>query len=352
MEGIIIVFIVIIISILLHYYLNKEQNNKKNKLCPLKILDEEDHVTCFLIFPYNKKNYFLSGQMNGMISFYNGETYKPTILIFEHCEPITSLSNLNDNRILSSSADGTMKKIKILNENRNSKNYLVEFVFYTNKEFIFKSIQINSLDDIISCNISKELILWKKNKNNDNPLYKVEKILINDEYVRDIFQINENIFISTGETLQCWDINNGYKNIKKLLYICKGNNCIYKINKEFTGILMQNDGNILLFDNNELNGVKIIKLSNYTLTCLKSFNNNILLIGFFDINYKKSFINEYIFDGMELKLNKENIYNDNCSKPNWHRINLIDEFDNNIILGIGGEENLRNFGKLMIFYRN
>ena len=262
MEGIIIVFIVIIISIILHYYyLIKEQSNKKDKLYPIKILDEEDHVTCFLIFLFNKKKYFLSGQINGMISFYNGETYKPTILILEHCEPITSLFNLNDNRILSSSADGTMKKIKILNEKRNSKNYLVEFVFYTNKEFIFKGIQINSLDDIISCNISKELILWKKNINNDNPLYKVEKILINDEYVRDIFQINENIFISTGETLQCWDINNGYKNIKKLLYSCKGNNCIYKINKKFTGILMQNDGNILLFDNNELNGIKKIKLS-------------------------------------------------------------------------------------------
>ena len=53
MEGIIIVFIVIIISILFHYYSIKEQNNKKNKLYPMKILDEEDHVTCFLIFLYN-----------------------------------------------------------------------------------------------------------------------------------------------------------------------------------------------------------------------------------------------------------------------------------------------------------
>ena len=52
-----------------------------------------------------------------------------------------------------------------------------------------------------------------------------------------------------------------------------------------------------------------------------------------------------------LKLNKENIYNDDCSNPNWQRINIIEEFDNNIILGIGGEENLRNIGKLLIFYR-
>ena len=58
MEGIIIVFIIIIISILLHYYLIKEQNNKKNKLCPMKILDEEDHVTCFLIFLLIRKNIF------------------------------------------------------------------------------------------------------------------------------------------------------------------------------------------------------------------------------------------------------------------------------------------------------
>lgn len=112
---------------------------------------------------------------------------------------------------------------------------------------------------------------------------------------------------------------------------------------------MQNDGNILLFDNHELNGVKIIQLSNYTLTCLKSLNNNILLIGFFDINYKKSFINEYIFDGMELKLSKEDIYRDDCSKPNWNRINLIEEFDNNIILGIGGEEKFKKYWKIIDF---
>ena len=59
MEGIIIVFIVIIISIILHYYYSiKEQSNKKDKLYPIKILDEEDHVTCFLIFLFKRKNIF------------------------------------------------------------------------------------------------------------------------------------------------------------------------------------------------------------------------------------------------------------------------------------------------------
>ena len=60
-------------------------------------------------------------------------------------------------------------------------------------------------------------------------------------------QINDNIFITSGESLLlCWDTN--YEMIKKLEYKCKGNNCLYKINDEFTGILLENNGDILLFN--------------------------------------------------------------------------------------------------------
>ena len=307
MEAIIITFLVILITIIIYFCIksfNKKGNNNDdniNKIIiskynimpysfskePLKILKEEDHVTCFLCL-LNKK--FLSGQMNGMISLYDDKNFSAISLIIEHCEPISSLIQLHDETILTSSADGTMKKIRLLlnddNSRNNNKEYLVEFVFYTNKEFIFKSIQINNSDDIISCNISKELILWKKNQNDNYPLYKVDKILLNNEYVRDILQITDNIFITCGESLQCWNTDN-YILIKRLLYACKGNNCIYKINDEYTGIFLLKDGDILLFNNKTLIETKIINLTSLSLTCLKSLKNNIIAIGIFDNKNKK-----------------------------------------------------------------
>jgi hypothetical protein len=121
---------------------------------------------------------------------------------------------------------------------------VVEFVFYTNKEFILKSIQIKNSDDIISSNIAKELILWKKTQN-EIELYKVNKILLRDEYAQDILQVNDNTLITSGESIQCWDINN-YKPIKKLKYSTKGSNSIYILNKELTGIFLKNKGSILI----------------------------------------------------------------------------------------------------------
>ncbi len=58
---------------------------------------------------------FLYGQMNGLISIYNNKKkFLFYNIIIEHCEPITSLSELNDNTILISSADGTLRKIRLL----------------------------------------------------------------------------------------------------------------------------------------------------------------------------------------------------------------------------------------------
>ena len=34
---------------------------------------------------------------------------------------------------------------------------------------------------------------------------------------------------------------------------------------------------------------------------------------------------------------------------NWSRINIIEEFDNFVFLGVGGQEKLKNFGKLIIY---
>ena len=377
MNEIIITFIIISICLILFWildYFNKK--NKLNKLSkysfnniPKKILKEEDHVTCLLCL---KNGYILSGQMNGMISVYNLKDLKPIVLIIEHCEPISSLYELNDGTILTSSADGVLIKIKLfLNEdNSRTKKYLVEFVFYTNKEFIFKSIQMNNSDDILSCSISKELILWKKNEN-DFELYKVHKILLKDEIVWDIFQINKNIFITSGESIQCWDIKN-YESIKKLNYNCKGNNSIYKLSDELTGIFLKAKGNILIFNNDDLIGIKIINLTEYSLSSLKLLNNKVIIVGIFDEKNKQSYINQYILNKEYQQLAKEQKNDSNklemikikseevnfadddyyFKEFNWSRINAIEQMNDFVFLGIGGQENMKNIGKLIIFQEN
>ena len=378
MNEIIISLIIISISFLIFWIL--QCINKKNKLKHLskysfknsqyKTLKEEDHVICFLCL---KNGDFISGQMNGMISVYNHKDFNLIFLIIEHCAPVTSLSELNDGTILSSSADGTMKKIMLFindDDNKRNKKYLVEFVFYTNKEFIFKSIQIKNSDDILSCDITKEFILWKKTEN-EIDLYKVNKYLLKEEYVRDIMQINEKIFLTCGESVLCWDVNN-YEIIKKLKYSCKGNNSIYKLSEELTGIFLNTIGDILIFNNKDLAGDKIINLSKFSLTSLKLLTNNTILVGIFDEENKKGFINQYILNTEIEKSEKEktiDFKNVNIIKIkeeqinftendfyfeefNFSRINTIEETNDYIVFGIGGQEKLRNYGKLIIFNKN
>ena len=266
---IVIISICLIIMWLLDFLNKKSKSSGSSKYAfsnrPEKIFQEQDHVTCVLCL---KSGYILSGQMNGMIAVYNSKDLSPVTLIVEHCEPISSLFELNDGTILTSSAEGVLIKIRLFLNEENTRNknkkYLVEYVFYTNKEFIFKSIQLKNSDDILSCNITNELILWKKNEN-EIELYKVHKILLKDEVVWDIFQINDNNFLTSGETLQCWDIKK-YESIKKMKYVCKGTNSIYKLSDELTGIILKSKGDILIFNNNDLIDVKIINLSEYSLS--------------------------------------------------------------------------------------
>ena len=377
MSEIIISIIIIAICLIIFWLI--EYINKKNKINnlseysfknpPKLIIKEEDQVTCILCL---KKDYILTGQINGMISVYSYNDFTPVALIFEHCEVITSLCELNDGTILSSSADGTLRKIRLLiNENKNKKKkYLVEFVFYTNEQLIFKSIQIKNSDDILSCNITKELTLWKKTTGNELDLYKVNKILLNNEDVWDIFQINDNVFITCGESLRCWDVKK-YELIKKFDYHCRGSNS-YKINDDITGIFLRSVGDILLFNNNELIPMKKINLSQFCLTSLKVLKNNTILVGIYDEKNKTCFINQYILNikqnnseekdfndinkidmikikEEEVKYTDEDFYFDEF---NWSRINTIEEIDDFVLLGIGGQERLKNMGKLIIFDKN
>ena len=377
MNEIIISFIIIVICLIIFWLI--EYINKKNKINSLSeysfkkppklIIKEEEQVTCILCL---KKDYILTGQLNGMISVYSYNNFTPLALIVEHIEIITSLCELNDGTILSSSADGTLRKIRLkINENKDKKKkYLVEFVFYTNEQLIFKSIQIKNSDDILSCNITKELTLWKKTTGDELDLYKVNKILLKGEDVWDIFQINDKVFITCGKCLRCWDVKK-YELIKKLDYYCRGSGA-YKINDNITGIFLRKLGDILLFNNNELSAIKLINLSQFCLTSLKVLKNNTILVGVYDEKKKTSFINQYILNieqnnseeiksndinkiemikikEEEVKYTDEDFYFDEF---NWSRINTIEEIDDFVLLGVAGQEKLKNMGKLIIFDKN
>ena len=184
-------------------------------------------------------------------------------------------------------------------------------------------------------------------------------------------QVNDNILITSGESVQCWDINN-YKPIKKLKYSTKGSSSIYKINEILTGIFLKNKGDILIFNNNDLHEVKIINLTKFSLTSLKSLTNKTILVGIFDEQNKKSSINQYMiniennnseeekqidFNNIEMiELKKEtiNYVEDDFyfEGLNWSRINTIEEIENYVILGIGGQEKMKNYGRLIIFEKS
>ena len=132
---------------------------------------------------------------------------------------------------------------------------------------------------------------------------------------------------------------------------------------------MKNNGDILLFNNNDLIGITIINLSKFSLTSLKLLRNTTILVGIFNEQNKKSFINQYIikannqkreknekekFEMIKIKEEEVNFTEDDIyfNEFDWSRINTIDEIDNFVVLGIGGQEKMRNFGKLMIFKKN
>ena len=334
---------------------DKLSSNSKKYLSfskPFKILPEEDHVTCILTL---KNNYIISGQMNGMLSVYSPKDFKPIMLIIEHDEPITSLCELHDSSILTSSADGTMKKIRLFPENKNMQ-YNIEFVFCTNNQFIFKSIELSN-NDILSSNLTKEFILWKIN----NKEYKLEKILFKEEYIRDFLQLNDNFFMTAGEALQIWNISD-YTRFKRLVFDCNTNNCLYKLNNDFTAVILQTENCILLFDNINLIDFKKIYIYDFIVTFTKIVNNKILLIGEYDNHNKISYICQFLVDDLKKFEGKdeqceclskiEGIVKIDKKNNNWQRINCVGAINDYVIFGFGGEENKRNSGKLTLFKKN
>ena len=128
MNEFIISFMIISLFALIFWII--EYINKKRKLknlsdysfsnSPHKILKEEDHVICFLFL---KNGYFLSGQMNGMISVYNYKDFSIFALILEHCEPITSLFEMNDGKILTTELTSTGYYVVEINEKYTAEMY-------------------------------------------------------------------------------------------------------------------------------------------------------------------------------------------------------------------------------------
>ena len=70
---------------------------------------------------------------------------------------------LKDKSILTSSFDHTMKKIRITNSN----SYIVDYVFSTLKDVVYKGIELNN-NDIVSISFRGNIDIFKKNGKNNN----------------------------------------------------------------------------------------------------------------------------------------------------------------------------------------
>ena len=91
------------------------------------------------------------------------------------------------------------------------------------------------------------------------------------------------------------------------------------------------------------------------MTCIKELPNQIIIIGIFDAKNKKSFISQCILNNKKIsnedKNNEPAIINLKTEyvDGNWQRINIIDEIDDKIFLGFGGEKDNKYFGQIIIF---
>ena len=54
--------------------------------------------------------------------------------------------------------------------------------------------------------------------------------------------------MTAGEALQIWNISD-YTRFKRLVFDCNTNNCLYKLNNDFTAVILLTENCILLFDN-------------------------------------------------------------------------------------------------------
>jgi hypothetical protein len=313
-----------------------------DKISKINSIKFNNGISCLLEM---SSDIFVAGNLIGDIKIIDKKTYKELQTIKEHKGTINSLFKMQDEAILTASADRLMKKIRLT---ENNLNYKIEFIFNGYESYVFKGIELYN-NRIISCSWDDKLFLWeKKNEKYINTLKFNEK-----QRVDDILEITNNSFCSVSEKeLKIWD-SNSLEQIHSLKFNLGiiTQNSLCKINDKL--LISVSFNSIHLIDLVNYNLINSIKMEKDSLSCITKLNDGSILIAE-DINtdnYSIFYLRQYIIDHNELiytsykkdKLKKTN-------KNNDKEIRALIQFSNGIIAeGISGEFNGKDSGDIYFY---
>jgi WD40 repeat protein len=303
----------------------------------------ENGISCLLDV---SKPIFAAGNLIGDIKIIEKRTYKEIQTIKEHNGTINSLFKLHDKSILSSSADRTMKKIRLT---KDYLNYIVEFIFNGYDNYIFKGIELFNRK-IISCSWDDKLYLWEIGNNKQY----INTLKFNEnQRVEDILEISKDKFSSVSDSeIKIWNSNDMSQlhSIKLQRGIITPNS-LCKLNDGILISIFYHTIHIIDLDNFSL--ISSISMDQGNLSCITKLNDGTFLIAE-DINtdsYCLFYLKQYLLEGDELQYisyKKDKFYKSN--KNNDKEIRALIQFSDGVIAqGITGEFNGKDSGDIFFY---
>ena len=260
-----------------------------------KQISIERNSNCILYIEKNKILISIEKELN----LYDLQKAQSICNITIHSKEINDLIKINENTILSSSNDGTIKVIK-LTENFSKLNIIKTIELHSRE--VNQTIKLKEKNLYASCSNDKTIQIWEYNS--ENNIIEFKNIVKNFCEVLTIYELpTYNIIsISKDEYLKFWEFKEGnYQCIKSLKYFKNPlYNCIFLLNKE--SILVGTKKNIFVININKKQKIKRFPL-NYSAHSIYYINGNIFL-GLKN-NENSCLLFEYIiekkYDEMNLK---------------------------------------------------
>ena len=293
-----------------HYSNLSHKKDKENRIYSINI--PNDQVCCLLSL--NNNEFLGVGFTSGSIKIFNQTNFDKKLEINEHIGAVYSLYETEIKNILSSSADKTIKLIKIID---NYNNHEILYVFKGHKSSVFKAIELSN-KQIISCSDDATMIIWGAKNENDSinsffsnndsvPLESIVnnlnsndysystnnktfskimlKVIKTNEIVYDILQINDELLVSSTVYgfVKLWNIFSAinFYTIKNI-QCSDSHNTLCKINNRLIGVLLNEKYGFALIDINKKEIIKKIMVSENLEIKLSSIlitNDDIIVVG-------------------------------------------------------------------------
>ena len=317
--------------------------NKKNTISKKKTvisIDEYDNSVCSMVEMHTGN--FACGFLYGEIDIYDKTIYDSILTIEEHESRVCSLNNMKDDRLLSCSFDGTMKKFHIFNN-----NYQIEFIFKSYDNIVYKGIELSN-SDVVSISNEGRISIWI-NVTNSYIKRKIKKL--NNESLFDIKQISENsLVISTDCCLRFFDTEN-YENNDTIrgVEINRYNNLV--IYKKYIFALLKKE--IGIFDANKKNLVYSFDITNGKVDTIALLKNNLLIGVCNNENIKEKcilYLRQYEFNGKEFNLigEKKETRNKIDENDYTRMATLLVLKNGSIVYGTIGIEDKKLYGNISV----